>query len=334
MKKYGLDLLDRKILYELDVDSSVPFKELGRKLGIAKETAAFRVKRLVARGYIKNFITTINISNLNRFYYKLFYKFHKTTPEIDEDIVTFIRNNASTAYFASLEGRYDVVFLILAKDMQDLRAFLVPFREKFGDYVLEQEILTLPSVHRFNFRFFLPKKEVFHTKYPEQLVEPDIDDLDIIVIENLAKDSRISLVELATMTKTESNVIKYRMKKLRAAGILGTNVLNINFEKFGMQHIQIDYSLRNHSVIQNMIASAAMMQQSTFATVTLGKYDLALEFVVEKMEELRGIIKDIKQAYAQEIINQDIFILKEHSINWFPYEQQPLLSRSSTQHVP
>lgn len=320
MKKYGLDLLDRKIMYELDLDSRMSFKELGHKLKIAKETAAFRMKRLVERGFIKNFITTVNISNLDRFYYKLFFKFHKTTPEIDDQIVVFIKNYRSIAYFASLEGRYDIVFLILAKDMQDLRGFLVPFRERFGDYVLEQEILTLPSVHRFNFRFFLQKKEVVHTKYPEDLVEPRIDNLDLVIIESLAKDSRISLVDLARKAKTEPNVIRYRMSKLKSARILGTHVLDIDFERFG-QHIQIDYSLRNHGVIQKMIDSVAMMHQSTFATITLGKYDLAVEFVVENMEELRGIINVIKQVYAKEIVNHDIFILKEHSINWFPYKQ-------------
>jgi DNA-binding Lrp family transcriptional regulator len=319
MKKFGLDLLDRKILYELDLDSRMAFKELGKKVGVAKETAAFRVKRLQAKGYIKNFITTIHTSNLNRFYYKLFYKFHKTTPEIDGQIIDFIKNYKSTAYFASLEGRYDIVFLILAKDMQDLQRFLTPFRERFGDYVLEQEILTLTSTHRFNFRFFLPKKDLLHTKYPEQLVESSIDDLDLAVIESLAKDSRISLVDLAGRTKTDPNVIKYRMKKLYAAGILGTHVLDINFGKFGLEHIQIDYSLASSGVVPKMIASVASMPQSTFATVTLGKYDLAVEFVVESMEELRGIINSIKQAYAPEIINHDIFILQEHGINWFPY---------------
>ena len=136
MRKNGLDLLDRKILYELDLNSRMTFKELGKKLNIAKETASFRVKRLVKEGYIKNFITTIHTSNLNRFYYKLFYKFHKTTPEVDKEIVKYIRNHKSIAYFASLEGRYDVTFLILAKDMSSLYEFLVPFREKFGNYML------------------------------------------------------------------------------------------------------------------------------------------------------------------------------------------------------
>ena len=122
-----LDLIDRKLLYQLDINSRQTFKELAKKLRIAKETARFRVNRLVENGYIKNFLTTINISQLNRFYYKLFYKFHKTNHQIDQEIISFIQDYKSIAYFASTEGRYDLTFLLLSKDMRSLYNFLIPF---------------------------------------------------------------------------------------------------------------------------------------------------------------------------------------------------------------
>ncbi len=319
MKKFNLDLLDRKILYELDLNSRISYKELGRKLKTAKETAAFRVKRLLKEGYIKNFITTIHTSNLNRFYYKLFYKFHKTTPEIDKQIVDYITDYKSIAYFASLEGRYDLTFLILSKDMQDLYSFLIPFREKFGDYILEQEILTMPQVHRFNFRFFYEGGKLLHTKYGEELKQQKIDDRDYILIKSLAENSRISLIDLAKLAKTEINTVKYRIKKLREANIIGSHVLDINFEKFGLQQFQIDYSLKNHSSINKMISFAAQFPQSTFATVMLGKYDLAVEFAVENLKELRKILDAIKTEFSGEINDYDIFIMEEHKINWFPH---------------
>ncbi|MFH1785313.1 MAG: Lrp/AsnC family transcriptional regulator [Candidatus Micrarchaeota archaeon] len=320
MKKYGLDLLDRKILYELDKNSRMTFKQLGKKIGISKETATFRVKRLVKNKYIKNFITTIHTSNLNRFYYKLFYKFYGTTPEIDREIVDYIQNYQSVAYFASSEGRYDVLFLILAKDMRDLYKFLVLFRERFGGYILEQEIVTLPSVHRFNFRFFYEDGELLHTKYPVELVEPRIDEMDYKIISEIAKNARISLTEIAKITKTDINVIKYRMNKLKKSNIIGTHVLEINFEKFGLQQIQIGYTLKNHKSINKMIEYVAQNPKSTFATVMLGKYDLAVEFFVENMEELRRIMNGIKKEFSGDITNHDVFILKEHTLNWFPYK--------------
>lgn len=315
-----LDLQDRKILYELDRNSRMTFKELGKRLKISKETAAFRVKRLVKEGYIKNFITTTNTSNLNRFYYKLFYKFHKTTPAVDGEIVKFVQDYHAVAYFASLEGRYDITFLLLSKSFHDLYKFLVPFREKFGAYILEQEILTLTSTHRFNFRFFLDEgTELTHTKYVETLSEPDIDETDYQIILNLAKNSRIALIELAKITGTETNVVKYRIKKLLKSGILGANVLDVNFEKFGVQQIQVDFTLRSHSVTHKLIGFIAQSPKSTFATITLGKYDLAAEFAVENIKELRKILGHIKEKFSQDIINEDIFTMEEHSVNWFPY---------------
>ncbi len=316
----GLDLQDRKILYELDRNSRMTFKELGRRLRISKETAAFRVKRLAKDGYIKNFITTIHTSALNRFYYKLFYKFHKTTPQADAEIIKFIQNYESTAYFASLEGRYDITFLLLSKSFHDLYKFLVPFRKKFGEYILEQEILTLTSAHRFNFRFFFEGEAgLIHTKYPETLAEPDIDEVDYTIIRSLAKNSRMPLIELAKITGTETNVVKYRIKKMLKSGILGSNVLDVDFERFGTQQVQVDFALRDHSVTDKLIEFVAQDPKSTFATITLGKYDLAAEFVVEDMKELRKILGGIKEKFSQDITSEDIFTMQEHSINWFPY---------------
>ncbi len=320
MKNLSLDLVDRKLLYELDLNSRQSYAEISKKLRIAKETARFRINRLKERNYIKNFITTMNTSHLNRFYYKLFYKFNKTNPQIDQQIVSFIQNYKSIAYFASTEGRYDLTFLILAKDMRDLYGFLIPFREKFGDYILEQEILTMPTVHRFNFRFFYESGKLLHTKYPIELQEPEIDKVDYQILRELAKNSSINLIDLAKITNTETNVVKYRIRKLKNKKIIGTHVLDINFEKFGFQHFQIDFSLKNHSMIDQIIHYVAQNPKATFATVTLGKYDLAVEYVIQTMGELREILNDLKDKFSEHIVDHDVFILYEHNINWFPYE--------------
>ncbi|MBI4139388.1 Lrp/AsnC family transcriptional regulator [Candidatus Woesearchaeota archaeon] len=320
MASLSLDLVDKKLLYELDLNSRQSYTQLAKKLSIAKETARFRVQRLKEQRYIKNFITTMNTSALNRFYYKLFYKFHKTNPTIDTKIISFLQQNKSTAYFASTEGRYDITFLILAKDMSDLYAVLIPFREKFGEYILEQEILIMPAVHRFNFRFFYTSGKLLHTKYPVELQEPNIDDLDYAILKELARDASIPLIDIARKTKSETNVIKYRIRNLKQKNILGTHVLDVNFEKFGFQQFQIDFSLKNHSQINKMISYASQHPKATFATVTLGKYDLAIEFVVENVKELREILNDIKEKFSEHIIDHDVLILYEHSINWFPYQ--------------
>jgi DNA-binding Lrp family transcriptional regulator len=48
----NLDLKDRKILYELDLDSRQSFRSIGKKVGLSKDTVASRIKSLIQDGII------------------------------------------------------------------------------------------------------------------------------------------------------------------------------------------------------------------------------------------------------------------------------------------
>lgn len=321
MEYEDLDLLDKKILYELDLNSRASISKIAKEVKAKKETVNFRIKRLVKNNFIKGFVTTLFTSNLNRFYYKLFYKFHKTTPEIDKKIIDFIRNYRKTAWFGTFEGPYDLAFLILAKSIYDLDNLLIEFRNLFGDYILEQEIHTMTSVHRFNLKFFYHSNKFLHTKYPKTLREPDIDKIDYEIIRNLANNSRITILELAKKLKVDSSTVIYRIKKLKQNEILGTYTLAINFDKFGVQHLQINFKLRNNASVNKIINFFSVHKNATFATVTLGKYDLTIELVVKDNKELREILDNLKEKYSNEIIDHDTFlIIKEYNVSWFPYQ--------------
>ncbi len=315
-----LDLLDKKILYELDLDSRTPAIRIAKKVKASKETVIFRINRLVKNGFIKGFITTLFTSHLNRFYYKLFYKFTKTNPEIDKKIINFVRDYEKTAWFGSFEGSYDIAFLILAESVYDLDDFLSEFRNLFGDYILEQEIHTMTSVHRFNLKFFYQTKRTIHSKYPKILKEPKIDKIDYEIIKGLANNSRITILELAKRLRIDSGTVIYRIKKLKQKEILGTHILAINFDKFKVQHIQINFKLRNNKSIDKIIEYFSHHKNATFATITLGKYDLAVELVVNDNQELRQILDKLKERYSNEILDHDTFlIIKEYKVTWFPY---------------
>ncbi len=319
----NLDLIDKKILYELDLDSRIPITQLAKKVNVSKETVNFRIKRLVKEKYINNFITTIYTSNLNRFYYKLFYKFHKTTPEADRKIIQFISQYHKTAWFGSFEGPYDLAFLILAKSIHDLDDFLTEFRNLFGEYILEQEIHVLTSTHRFNLKFFYTGEKHLHTKYPKELQESKIDSTDYEIIKTLANDSRTPILELAQRLKVDSGTIIYRIKKLKENKILGTHTLAVNFERFNKQHFQINFKLINQDSINKLINHFSVHKNATFATVTLGKYNLAIELVVENNQELKEILDKVKEKFSRDIIDHDTFLItKEYNVTWFPYKAE------------
>ena len=73
MKK--LDLKDRKILHQLDMDSRQSFRSIGRKVGLSKDVVASRVKKLQELGIIDRFYTEIDLFKLGYIMCDVFFKY-------------------------------------------------------------------------------------------------------------------------------------------------------------------------------------------------------------------------------------------------------------------
>ena len=56
-----VDMKDRKILYQLDLNSRQPFSQIGKKVGLPKNVVLNRINRLKEIGIIKNFYTVIDV---------------------------------------------------------------------------------------------------------------------------------------------------------------------------------------------------------------------------------------------------------------------------------
>ena len=85
-----LDLKDRKILYNLDLDSRQSFRAIGKKVGLSKDVVAYRVKRLQENGIITKFRAGINCFKLGVTPIKFYFTYQYVTPDIVKDIIVII----------------------------------------------------------------------------------------------------------------------------------------------------------------------------------------------------------------------------------------------------
>ena len=102
-----LDVKDRKILYNLDLNSRQSFSQVGKKVGLPKNTVGYRVKKLEEEGIIRNFYTVVDIYNLGYIIMRFHYKFQYTTPKIEEEIVDYFMKEVNFyACKRSVNGHY------------------------------------------------------------------------------------------------------------------------------------------------------------------------------------------------------------------------------------
>ena len=70
-----LDLKDRKILYELDLNARQTLTQIGKKVGLKKDVVSYRMKKLQDEGIIKNYYTVIDAYKLGYTLYRYYINF-------------------------------------------------------------------------------------------------------------------------------------------------------------------------------------------------------------------------------------------------------------------
>lgn len=154
-----IDVKDRKILYQLDLDSRQSFTRIGKKIGLTKDNVASRVKKLQQQGIIMNFRTHISSAPLFYLYTRIYFTLQNINPIIKKEIIDYLVDLKDTAYVISLEGIYDLLVIIPVKNSMKLNSFFQKVQMKFGDYIAEQVSSIYLISSWYGLSFLLEKKE-------------------------------------------------------------------------------------------------------------------------------------------------------------------------------
>ena len=76
-----LDLKDKKILYELDVNSSATMKKIGKNVQLSQQSVEKRINKMIQNKVINSFQTIIAYHKLGYTVYTLYLRFQNTTIE-------------------------------------------------------------------------------------------------------------------------------------------------------------------------------------------------------------------------------------------------------------
>ena len=315
-----LDLLDKRIMYELDLNARIPASRLAKKLRKSKETVNFRIGRLVKNGYIKGFYTVFNTSKLGWYYNKVYLKFKNTTPEKEKEIFGYIKSQPHIAYLASVEGYYDCVFLVMVRNSKDMIDFLYPFMKSYGEYVQQKDIVIFLTTHRLNQRFLFAGETRKDWHYPVVIGDYELDDIDRKIMDIISTNARMPLADIAQKIGVDPKLVKYRVRKLERDSIILSYVTSPNFDKLGLQFIQINMSLKDPTVKKSVIEYFDTTNKCLFAMEFLGKYDLAVEIHVKSSEKLRRIIDGFKEKFVNQYSDYDVSVVtREYVVIWAPF---------------
>ena len=303
-----LDLKDRKILYELDIDSRQSFRSIGRKVGLSKDVVASRVKKLQEKGIIKNFITEVNNYKTGYSGVKFFLTFQNVTPKIKQEIIDYLVNNPNISEVHSVEGAYDLCVISYVENVPKFNNIWRDFINKYKDFFSNQIFCVESLIVNYKKTFLLDEKTgekkdriLFVESSNDKKVE--MDSLDISILKLLVPNSRIPTLEIANKLNSTVKTINSRIKKLVKTGVFVIYTIEIDYQKIGYQWFIVDIVLKNPEKTQKIVEYIENNPNLLYRVNSLGYVDLELVFVLNNANQLHEIIENLSSKFPDAIRN-------------------------------
>jgi len=308
-----LDVKDRKILYELDIDSRQSFSQLGKKVGLHKDVVAYRVKKLQEKGIIKNFYTEVNDNKLGYTSVKFYLTYQNVTPAIKQEIIEYLVKSSHTNIVHSLVGEYDLGVISSVGNVAKFYRIWRNLINKYIDYFSNQVfcVHNLDITYKKNFLLdeqSEKKKEnriLFIENYNDDKVE--IDSLDYQILELIAGNSRIATLEIAQKLHSTVNTINTRRRRLEKIGVILGYTINVDWPKIGYQWYKADIVLKDPTKLQQIIDYVTINPYLFSRMASLGYVDLELVYILNNANQLHQIMEELTAKFPDAIKSYKYF---------------------------
>ncbi|MCJ7697947.1 MAG: Lrp/AsnC family transcriptional regulator [Thermoplasmata archaeon] len=310
-----IDVKDKKILYQLDLNCRQSNTMIGKKVGLSKMVVRNRIKKLEEQGIIKNYYTVIDGLKLGYVVLRLYIIFQYSTREKKQEIIDYFVKTKSAVVTYSLSGKYDFEVVFWIKDFGAFFSFWQETLNKYGDYFQNQVLSFYIEYITYKLSYLLPEEPIENrARQIDAMVggkHVDIDDFDFKLLQILAVNARISLCELSNQLGKTSEAIKYRIKKLMKQGIIKAFRPNIDLSKIGYCYFKVDIYLKDYKQRANIIKYIISNPNLFAIDVTTGLSHLELEFHLKDLTELHSLMDGINKMFPLAIRNYNYFLFEE-----------------------
>jgi Lrp/AsnC family leucine-responsive transcriptional regulator len=317
-----LDLKDRKILYELDLNSRQPYHDIARKVGLSKDAVIYRISKLKEEGIIQRFHTIIDNGKLGLIPFRLYLKLMNATPEKEAEILEFLKKERDVIWLMSIDGEYDIGLAIYVKSIKEMNLFWKKLLAKYRNFIAKRWLTIYTKVSYYPRAYLLDLKE----NYKEYLcfTEPEemrLGEEEIEILKLLAADARVSVVDIARRVKITPKTAAKKIHELEKRQVIVGYRTMFDLERLGYQYFKVHISVTDLTPEKERAIKGFLLQHPNivYDNEILGGYDLEIEIQVKTLTELREIMGEMKRRFTDAIINYTYML---HKYVFFPLEAQ------------
>jgi DNA-binding Lrp family transcriptional regulator len=316
------DLLDRKILAQLDIDSRQSSRDIARRVGSNKDTVNYRIRRLIDDKVVSGFTTHVDTARFGFSNIKTYVRFQDTDEEKEAEFFAYLSSLPEVGWVARSSGRWDALFCTWAPSSFAFYKTLSKILDRFSRNIYEKEIIHNINWFYYSRKWLLPENPSVHAvKYGEEPGKSPISASDYSILRELVPNSRKSFSDVAKAAGLSPQKVFNRVSAMRKKGIITKFGMDLDYGTLGIVFMKTFISL--HNIDKKSLESICRFcgrEPRVFAlTTALGAWDLELEMEVRRVEDAMDVMNRLKRAFPDFVKGYDsIVITKQSGLNYLP----------------
>jgi DNA-binding Lrp family transcriptional regulator len=316
MSSERIDTKDEAILRALSEDCRMSLRQIGKRAGVSREVADYRIKRLLKSGILRDYVAAVNLGELGYTKSVFYVELRGITAKREGEIVRYLCNYRFVSWIVISTGKWSIVFDIHSRDTAHLAAIISDVKRHIGKNLGEHTIVTLQDFKYFYHKYF-HARDVRPTKKSRKT---RIDDTDRVILKHLARDGRMSYVSLSKHVNLTPEAIGKRVKSLQQSGIiLGFHIFP-DLQKLGFEHynVQVVMEQPNAMLEKQLMQYLEAHEMVSFYYRPISQWDFEFGVLARNPGELRAFIQGLRLRFQTLRIHDVALFYEEHKGNYIP----------------
>lgn len=320
----ALNLKDKKLLYELDINSRQSISSLAKKVGLSKQGCSYKLRLLSEKGILKQTIAVINTALIGHLSFRMYFKLIDISPEKEIEFRNWLVKHKLIPWVVGCEGLWDYVIVVFPKDFVDFQEFSTELNNNWGNYIEKKDIALVTEAHHFRAGYILGSKPNLEPlTYAGQPSKTHVlSDYENKILALLCKDSRLDLVTIAQQIGTSAKNVSYYIKKLEANNIIEGYTIRIDYAKIGFERYKVFIRTKSLSEKKEktFIEWSRKQAYCLYYSKAIGSSDVELELIVKNSNHMRKLLAEIRDFFGEVIKSYETMrIYDEFKLNFIPW---------------
>jgi DNA-binding Lrp family transcriptional regulator len=312
-----LDLTDRRILAELDINCRVSDTQLGKKVRKSREAVRYRIRQLEEKGIITGYLTAINPNRFGWHMFKVYLQL-ENIPEERQKFYSFLRTSKRIYWYGICDGAYDCIFAILSKNVTDYYDEINAICSQWRHLIIRKVLGVMVDTIQYNKKYFCETAPRENGGFGGNTYNNKLDETDLKLLDIMANDGKIPLVQLAKKSGAPLESVRRRIKSMEESGVILGYRISVDLNKLGYMFFKAILYFKSLSCKQEASLREWMRshKNSVYYIRSLAPWEAEFEFVVENYQQFNQIISDLREKFPNVVKNCEHVLFSEEG--WMP----------------